>query len=121
VAKSTHSGLPWRLYLRRHSAGRVHFWPFDGWKIPAGRSVVVEVYPSLWARRFPREDRTGDQHDAYAVAAWMRRSDLEDKLGSFLDPSLDPEEREIASVEGWILGTPYNEGFVVAPELGRVS
>jgi hypothetical protein len=44
VAKSTHAGLPW---LRRLRVTRVHFWPFDGWDVPAGRSVVVEVYPSL--------------------------------------------------------------------------
>lgn len=32
VAKSTHAGLPWLLYVRRHAAMRVHFWPFDGWR-----------------------------------------------------------------------------------------
>ncbi|MFN2427912.1 MAG: hypothetical protein ABR587_15865 [Candidatus Binatia bacterium] len=41
VAKSTHSGLPWLLRLRREFAGRVHFWPFDGWEITPGRSAVV--------------------------------------------------------------------------------
>ena len=40
--------------------------PFDGWNIPAGRSAVVEVYPS-------RAERNGDQHDAYSAAARMRR------------------------------------------------
>ena len=30
VAKSTHAGIPWLLYLKRQSHGRVHFWPFDG-------------------------------------------------------------------------------------------
>lgn len=75
VAKSTHSGLPWLRYLRCQTAGRVHFWPFDGWDIPSDLSAVVEVYPSLWNRSFPREGRTGDQHDAYSVAAWMRHTD----------------------------------------------
>ena len=37
VAKSTHSGLPWLRYLRQRLDNRVHFWPFDGWEIPAGR------------------------------------------------------------------------------------
>ncbi len=47
VAKSTHSGLPWLLFIKRHAAGRVHFWPFDGWEVPDGFSVVVEIYPRL--------------------------------------------------------------------------
>jgi hypothetical protein len=83
---------------------RVHFWPFDGWEIPAGRSVIVEVYPSLWSRGFTREDRTADQHDAYSVTAWMRQADLDANLASFFDPSLSPLERTVAQIEGWILG-----------------
>jgi hypothetical protein len=55
VAKSTHAGIPWLRYLRRHLAERVNFWPFDGWEIPPERSALVEVYPSLWNRSFPRE------------------------------------------------------------------
>lgn len=43
----------------------MHFWPFDGWEIPAGRSAIAEVYPALWSRSFAREGRDGDQHDAY--------------------------------------------------------
>jgi hypothetical protein len=104
VAKSTHAGLPWLRYLRRQLGDRAHFWPFDGWEIPPGRSVIVEVYPSLWSRGFEREDRTADQHDAYSVAAWMRRADLNGSLASFFDPCLSPPERTVAQVEGWILG-----------------
>ena len=36
VAKSTHAGIPWLRFIRRHGGARVHFWPFDGWDIPAG-------------------------------------------------------------------------------------
>ena len=104
VAKSTHAGLPWLLYLRRQLGERVHFWPFDGWQIPAGRSAVAEVYPALWKHAFPAEGRTPDQHDAYAVAAWLRQADLSDRLQGFLTPSLTPPERAVAEVEGWILG-----------------
>jgi hypothetical protein len=103
VAKSTHAGLPWLRYLRLQ-APSVHFWPFDGWEIPAGRSVVAEVYPSLWSRGFARENRNDDQHDAFSVAAWMRRSDLDATLAEFLAPALAPAERETAEIEGWILG-----------------
>ena len=104
VAKSTHAGLPWLRYVRNHLGDRIHFWPFDGWRIPPGRSAIAEVYPSLWRRSFPREGRTADQHDAYAAAAWLRQTDLDGSLPEFLNPSLLPGERAVAQVEGWILG-----------------
>lgn len=104
VAKSTHSGLPWLRYLRQRAGDRTHFWPFDGWVVPAGRSAVVEVYPSLWSRSFAREDRTGDQHDAFSVAAWLRQADADGSLAGFLDPPLSSGDRAIAQIEGWILG-----------------
>jgi hypothetical protein len=62
VAKSTHAGIPWLRFIRERLGSRVHFWPFDGWDIPAGRSAIAEVYPALWSRRFTNEGRTGDQH-----------------------------------------------------------
>ncbi|MCF7995645.1 MAG: hypothetical protein K9L88_12480, partial [Chromatiaceae bacterium] len=104
VAKSTHAGLPWLLSLRRQLGDRLHCWPFDGWEIPEGRSAVAEVYPALWKHAFPTEDRTPDQHDAYAVAAWLRQADLDERLQGFLCPSLAPSERALAEMEGWILG-----------------
>jgi hypothetical protein len=105
VASSTHGGLPWLAFLRRRLGPELHFWPFDGWQIPEGRSVVAEVYPSLWSAGFPVEGgRTGDQHDAYSAAAWLQRTDLSGRLGQFLHPDLTPEGHEIAAVEGWILG-----------------
>jgi hypothetical protein len=104
VAKSTHAGLPWLRYLRLNLEDRVHFWPFDGWDIPAGRSVVAEVYPVLWSHSFSREDRTTDQHDAFSVAAWLRRADLDGTLVEFFKPGLTPKEQKIAQIEGWILG-----------------
>jgi hypothetical protein len=64
---------------------------------------VAEVYPSLWTRRFPRDDRDGDEQAAYAVAAWLQRAERL-TLGSYLNPPLTPEEQEVADVEGWILG-----------------
>jgi hypothetical protein len=103
VAKSTHAGLPWLRYLRLR-AGGVHFWPFDGWDIPAGRSVIVEAYPSLWTRGFARENRTDHQHDAYSIAAWMQQADLDGRLDTFLHPSLTSTESVVAEIEGWILG-----------------
>ena len=107
VAKSTHAGIPWLRYIRRKVGDRVHFWPFDGWNIPTGRSAIVEVYPALWNKGYPREDRTQDQHDAYSVAAWLRQADLDGSLSRYLSPPLTPAERTIARVEGWILGVHY--------------
>ena len=104
VAKSTHAGIPWLRFIRQELGARVHFWPFDGWDIPVGQSAIAEVYPALWSRGFAREDRTGDQHDAYSVAAWLSRAEKDDSLVGFLDPNLTPPERSVASVEGWILG-----------------
>jgi hypothetical protein len=60
--------------------------------------------PSLWSKSFEREGRTSDQHDAYSVAAWMRRADMDDSLAGFLEPSLTPSEKTRAELEEWILG-----------------
>ena len=77
---------------------RVHFWPFDGWEIPAGRSAIAEVYPALWSRGFVNEDRTGDQHDAYSIAAWLSRADRDGSLAAFLQARSDaPRARNSAS------------------------
>ena len=46
VAKSTHAGIPWLRFIRQQLGTRVHFWPFDGWDIPTGRSAIAEVYPA---------------------------------------------------------------------------
>jgi hypothetical protein len=104
VAKSTHAGLPWLRYLRERLPGRIHFWPFDGWLPPPGRSVVAEVYPSLWSKAFPKAGRTPDQHDAWSVAEWLRRADRDGGLAEFLKTGLTNPDRATAEVEGWILG-----------------
>ena len=104
VAKSTHAGIPWLRFIRQRLGARVHFWPFDGWDIPAGRSAIAEVYPALWSRGFANEGRTGDQHDAFSIAAWLSRADRDGSLAAFLNPDLSPPERTLAQVEGWISG-----------------
>ena len=104
VAKSTHAGLPWLLYLRRQLGARVHFWPFDGWTPPPGVSVLAEGYPALWSRTFPSEERNGHQQDAYSVARWMRERDAAGELGAQFEPALNSAIRSLAELEGWILG-----------------
>jgi len=70
-----------------------------------GRSVVAEVYPSLWTRRFANDgERNADQHAAYAAASWLRRADMDGSLPRFFNAALESQERTIAQVEGWILG-----------------
>src|SRR5205823_3561392 len=60
--------------------------------------------PALWSRDFPREARGDHQHDAYAVAEWMRRTDVAGELARHLAPPFGPDERGTAAIEGWILG-----------------
>jgi len=105
VAKSTHAGLPWLRFLKRNLGTSVHFWPFDGWEPAQGKSVIAEVYPALWSRRFPQEDRTADQHDAYAIAASLAQADRDGDLERWFRPNLSDLERKIAQFEGWILGS----------------
>ena len=104
VAKSTHAGIPWLLYLRNRVADRVHFWPFDGWQVPTGRSAVVEIYPALWRHNFPNNGRNRHQQDAYAAAEWLRRSERDGSLHRFFSPGLTENERKVVAIEGWILG-----------------
>jgi hypothetical protein len=104
VAKSTHAGLPWLRYLRQRLGNRIFFWPYDGWELPADTSVIAEVYPSLWNKAFPRDNRTPDQQDAYVAAAWLRRNDLDGSLQGYLKPAIQPGEYGVVQIEGWILG-----------------
>ena len=103
VAPSTHAGIPWLRFIRQKQIG-VHFWPFDGWEIPQGKSAIVEVYPALWSGDFATEGRKPDQHDAYSVAKWLSSADRDGRLAKCLKPNLTALERNMAEVEGWILG-----------------
>lgn len=82
----------------------VHFWPFDGFDVAKGKSVVAEVYPSLFRRRYAREDRTTDEHDAFTVAAWLADMDRRGNLAYYFKPPLNLPESRQARLEGWILG-----------------
>ncbi|MFH1969511.1 MAG: hypothetical protein ABIJ53_04240 [Verrucomicrobiota bacterium] len=105
VAKSTHAGLPWLLHIRKSCGDSVHFWPFDGFDIPEGRSVVAEVYPSLFRNRYLRDDRSStDEQDAYATARWMKEMAAAGFLTRYFDPPLTKDQRVLACLEGWILG-----------------
>ncbi len=104
VAKSTHAGLPWLKHIRDEAGENIHFWPFDGWRVPPGKSVIAEVYPSLVRRRYPSAERTPDQQDAYSVARWLAEACRSRTLSRYYDPPLSESERATANLEGWILG-----------------
>jgi hypothetical protein len=105
VAKSTHAGIPWLLFLRETLRGLVHFWPIDGFSISACKSVIAEVSPALYKRGYPaRQCMTGDLHDADAISSWLRQADGSGALHAALAPDLDPGTQLLARAEGWILG-----------------
>lgn len=104
VAKSTFAGLPWIRQLRRRLQDGLFVWPFDGWTPPPDVSVLAEVFPTCFRRRFAPDCRTPHERDALVVAAWLQRVNGRGELGRYLDPPLTPDERQIAGREGWILG-----------------
>jgi hypothetical protein len=104
VAKSTHAGLPWLRRIKSEVGEKVHAWPFDGWTVPDGKSAVAEIYPSIFRKRYPKDDRKPDQQDAYCVAKWLTETDERGLLERYFDPPLTEEERKVANLEGWILG-----------------
>jgi hypothetical protein len=86
------------------ATSRPHFWPFDGFEVPEGKSVVAEVYPSLFRRRYPKDARTPDEQDAFCVAAWLAEMDQRGLLDYYLKPPLSLPELQESCLEGWILG-----------------
>jgi hypothetical protein len=106
VAKSTHAGIPWLKELRddHKLRARTHFWPFDGFTVEPGRSVVSEMFPSLFRRRYPRAERSADEQDAFVVASWLKDMDTRGALADYFNPPLTLPERREVRLEGWILG-----------------
>jgi hypothetical protein len=104
MAKAAHAGLPWLRFIRQRLGRHVHFWPFDGWTIPAGHSAIAEAYPAMWSHGFSRDGRDRNQHDAFSIAAWLSRADHDGRLAALLTPELSLADCLTAQVEGWILG-----------------
>jgi hypothetical protein len=102
-ARATHAGLPWLSYLRR-AGDRVHFWPFDGFAVPEGKSVVAEVRPARLKYRYGREGLDRQDHEAFATCAWLQDRDQLDLLRFYFEPPLSEAEKERARLEGWMLG-----------------
>ena len=105
MAKATHAGIPWILFLRKELGGKVHFWPFDGFAIPEGKSAMVEIHPSLVRKRYPvPAGFTEYERDAYGAARWLQEIDRQEQLSRYLLPHLTDEEQLTVFLEGRILG-----------------
>ena len=104
VAMSSHAGIPWLKYIIDQVGDSVQFWPFDGFNLPPEKSVVAEVYPSIFRNRYLRHGRNRDEHDAYSIAMWLKQMDGRGDLERYFTPPLSPGERKKAELEGWILG-----------------
>jgi hypothetical protein len=106
VAMASHAGIPWLRFLRNHPdlSEKIHIWPFDGFNIPMQISVVAEVYPAIFRRRFPKIYKSGDEHDAYSIVRWLQEMDSRGVLSQYFNPPLTKEEKDQAKLEGWILG-----------------
>jgi hypothetical protein len=65
-----------------------------GWEICGSGSV-----PSLVEQDVRTRGRECHQHDAYTIAAWLRRADTDGSLASFLNPHLEEQERKTAEIE----------------------
>ena len=67
--------------------------------------MIADVFPPMLRRRYPVECRTVDQHDAYAVARWLKEVGwgltLEDV---YFDVPMTGTDLKMAELEGWILG-----------------
>jgi hypothetical protein len=64
---------------------RVHFWPFDGRDVPAGRSAIAEVYPALW------EGGAGDHHEAFASPLYFPDAPIKSKAEPRrMSPTMNP-------------------------------
>ncbi|MFZ4687244.1 MAG: hypothetical protein ACOYMK_16755, partial [Hyphomonadaceae bacterium] len=103
VAAATHAGLPWILFLKSRLGERLHVWPFDGWGVPAGKSVLVEVRPAVWRDLVAVAALNVGQKDAFVTASWFKRADDSGELTDLLQPALSQPQRSVARVEGWIL------------------
>jgi len=95
-------------FIRQRLGARVHFWPFDGWDIPAGRSTVAEIYPRRCrARVSPAWTAPPTSMMPLASPDGFPRVEQDVTLAGFLRPALTPSERAVADVEGWILGVAW--------------
>jgi hypothetical protein len=79
-------------------------WPFDGFEVKKGKSVIAEVRPARLRHRYRKDGLSKEEQDAYAICAWLQERDQLGLLRPYFTPPLSQEEQERARLEGWILG-----------------
>ncbi|PWJ22017.1 molybdopterin-binding protein [Jannaschia seohaensis] len=91
-------GLAALSKLRARWGDEMEVWPQQtGWRVPAARIALAEIYPSLWP---PAAAPIKDQGQVIATARALRAADA----GWFTGPAAQPDAGRIAREEGWILG-----------------
>jgi hypothetical protein len=98
--------------LRGSIRKNLHVWPFDGWNPLSEKSVLAEVYPALFYKRYKQfnpdfpQDWPRDAQDAFVIAAWLRERDQNGTLENYFQVlTLTQQEKQIAlQFEGWTLG-----------------
>ena len=105
VAKSTHAGLPWLRYLRDTLGDRVHFWPFDGWDIPARTVGHRGGLPGIVESRLSPGGPDGRPARRVVGGRMAPRRRPGRKPCGIPQTVPDTAERELAQIEGWILGS----------------
>lgn len=102
VSHSTFHGI--RHLARLRARVPFHLWPFDGWRPPAGASVVAEGFPNMLRRRTPATAEGRDDQDAERLARHFWTRDQAGVLNGLFEPALTRAEQAQARREGWILG-----------------
>ena len=106
AGSAAHAGIAWLSYLRQQAqiVDKMHFWPLDGFDVPEQKSVVCEVLPRMFSRRYPSSAPSNHAHQAYAVTMWLKYVDRRGALRQYFNPPLTLPERRLAELEGWFLG-----------------
>jgi hypothetical protein len=72
VAKAMPASPGCITYAARNGA---HFWPFDGWQVSLGTSVLAEVQPRLWGS-YTVSGLVPARQNAFTAASWLRDADM---------------------------------------------
>ena len=103
VAKSTHAGIPWLRFIRQRLGKRVHFWPFDGWEVPAAAPPSLKSIPGCGPRALRVRIEPRISMTPTASRGGFQAPTMTGRWRAFSGP-LTPSDRATAKIEGWMLG-----------------
>ena len=66
--------------------------------------LEAEARPARLKYRYTRDGLDRQEHDAFAICAWLQERDRLDLLRPYFTPPLSEAEQQRAQLEGWILG-----------------